>query len=36
MNALAKLFEVAAPALGVEPGQLEAVDGHIRVKGSPE
>jgi len=35
MNALAKLFEAAAPALGVEPDQLEAVDGHIRVKGSP-
>ena len=35
MNALAKLFEAAAPALGAEPDQLEAVDGHIRVKGSP-
>jgi xanthine dehydrogenase YagR molybdenum-binding subunit len=35
INALAKLFEVSAPALGAEPDQLEAVDGHIRVKGSP-
>jgi xanthine dehydrogenase YagR molybdenum-binding subunit len=35
VNALAKLFEAAAPALGSEPDQLEAVDGHIRVKGSP-
>ena len=35
VNALAKLFEAAAPALGAEPDQLEAVDGHIRVKGSP-
>jgi xanthine dehydrogenase YagR molybdenum-binding subunit len=35
VNALAKLFEVAAPALGAEPDNLEAVDGHIRVKGSP-
>jgi xanthine dehydrogenase YagR molybdenum-binding subunit len=35
MNALAKLFEVAAPALGVQPEQLEAADGHIRVKDTP-
>jgi xanthine dehydrogenase YagR molybdenum-binding subunit len=36
VNALAKLLEAAAPALGVPPEQLEAVDGRIRVKGSPE
>ncbi len=35
VNALAKLFDVVAPALGAEPDQLEAVDGHIRVKGNP-
>ncbi|MGA2773682.1 MAG: xanthine dehydrogenase family protein molybdopterin-binding subunit [Bryobacteraceae bacterium] len=35
MNALAKLFEAAAPALGAQPEQLEAVDGHIRVKDNP-
>src|SRR5471030_2084995 len=35
MNALAKLYEVAAPALGAQPEELEAVDGHVRVKGSP-
>ena len=35
INALSKLFEAAAPALGAEPDQLEAVDGHIRVKGNP-
>ena len=35
VNALAKLFDVAAPPLGAQPDQLEAVDGHIRVKGSP-
>src|SRR5947208_6182570 len=35
VNALAKLYEVVGPALGAEPDQLEAVDGHIRVKGSP-
>ncbi len=35
VNALAKLFEAAAPALGAQPEELEAVDGHIRVKGSP-
>jgi xanthine dehydrogenase YagR molybdenum-binding subunit len=35
MNALAKLYEAAAPALGAQPEELEAVDGHVRVKGSP-
>jgi xanthine dehydrogenase YagR molybdenum-binding subunit len=35
MNALYKLFDVVAPSLGVEPDALEAVDGHIRVKGTP-
>jgi xanthine dehydrogenase YagR molybdenum-binding subunit len=35
VNALAKLYEAAAPSLGAQPEELEAVDGHIRVKGSP-
>ena len=35
MNALAKLFEVVAPALGAPADQLEAADGKIRVKGNP-
>ena len=35
LNALAKLFEVVAPALGATPDQLEAVDSRIRVKGNP-
>ena len=35
INALAKLFDAAAPALGAQPADLEAVDGHIRVKGNP-
>jgi len=35
VNALAKLFDAAAPALGTPADQLEAADGHIRVKGSP-
>jgi xanthine dehydrogenase YagR molybdenum-binding subunit len=35
MNALAKLYEAAAPALGAQPEDLEAVDGHVRVKGNP-
>jgi xanthine dehydrogenase YagR molybdenum-binding subunit len=35
MNALVKLFEAAAPALGAQPEQLEAAGGHIRVKDSP-
>ena len=34
-NALDKLFETVAPALGTEPENLEAVDGPIRVKGTP-
>ncbi len=35
VNALAKLFEAVAPALGAQPEELEAVDGNIRVKGNP-
>jgi xanthine dehydrogenase YagR molybdenum-binding subunit len=35
MNALAKLFEVVAPALGVPADQLEAADSKIQVKGNP-
>ena len=35
VNALQKLFEAAAPSLGSQPGDLEAIDGHIRVKGNP-
>jgi len=35
MNALVKLFEAVAPALGAQPEQLEAVDGHIRMKDNP-
>jgi xanthine dehydrogenase YagR molybdenum-binding subunit len=35
MNALVKLYEAAAPALSAQPDDLEAVDGHIRVKGNP-
>jgi xanthine dehydrogenase YagR molybdenum-binding subunit len=35
VNALSKLFDAVAPSLGTEPDQLEAIDGHIRVKGSP-
>jgi xanthine dehydrogenase YagR molybdenum-binding subunit len=35
VNALAKLFEASAPSLGAQPEELEAVDGHIRVKGNP-
>jgi xanthine dehydrogenase YagR molybdenum-binding subunit len=35
MNALAKLYDVVAPDLGAQPEQLEAVDGHIRVKDNP-
>ena len=34
VNALAKLYEVAAPALNVQPSELEAVDGRIQVKGN--
>ncbi len=33
-NALAKLFEVVAPALGAPADQLEAVNGKIQVKGN--
>jgi xanthine dehydrogenase YagR molybdenum-binding subunit len=32
VNALAKLFEAAAPALGAQPEDLEAIDGTVRVK----
>jgi xanthine dehydrogenase YagR molybdenum-binding subunit len=32
VNALAKLFEAVAPALGAQPEDLEAVDGTVRVK----
>ncbi len=35
-NALEVVFKLAAPDLGVEPDQLEAVDNQIRVKGSPD
>ena len=35
VNALAKLFEAVAPALGAPADQLEAVDGKVRVKGNP-
>ncbi len=35
VNALAKLFEAAAPDLGAQPDQLEAAGGRIRVKGTP-
>jgi len=35
VNALAKLFDAAAPALGATADQLEAANGQIRVKGSP-
>jgi xanthine dehydrogenase YagR molybdenum-binding subunit len=34
-DALDKLFEKAAPALGVTPGELEAVAGKVQVKGDP-
>jgi xanthine dehydrogenase YagR molybdenum-binding subunit len=35
VNALGKLFEAVAPTWNVQPDQLEAVDGHVRVKGDP-
>lgn len=35
LNALEKLFEVVAPALGAPADQLEAAEGKIRVKGNP-
>jgi xanthine dehydrogenase YagR molybdenum-binding subunit len=34
-NALEKLFAAVAPSLGVQPSQLNAVDGRIQVKGDP-
>ncbi|QDU95088.1 xanthine dehydrogenase family protein molybdopterin-binding subunit [Lignipirellula cremea] len=34
-DALARLFEKVAPALGAQPGDLEAKKGRIQVKGSP-
>jgi xanthine dehydrogenase YagR molybdenum-binding subunit len=34
VNALAKLFEAVAEALGAQPEDLEAVDGTVRVKGN--
>jgi xanthine dehydrogenase YagR molybdenum-binding subunit len=34
VNALDALFAAVAPSLGAPPDQLEAVDGHIRVKGN--
>ncbi len=33
-DALDQLFAAVAPALGVQPADLEAVEGHIRVKGN--
>jgi len=36
VNALQKLFEVAAKSLNADPDTLEAVDGTIRVKGNPD
>jgi len=35
LNALAKLFEVVAPALGVPADQLETADSRVQVKGQP-
>ncbi len=35
LNALAKIYEAVAPALGAPADQLEAVDGKIQVKGNP-
>jgi xanthine dehydrogenase YagR molybdenum-binding subunit len=35
VNALQKLLEKAAPAIGTTPDQLEAVDSRIQVKGNP-
>ncbi|MGH9662855.1 MAG: xanthine dehydrogenase family protein molybdopterin-binding subunit [Bryobacteraceae bacterium] len=35
VNALDKLFEVAAPSLGTTPDQLAAVDGRIQMKTNP-
>src|SRR5664279_1427275 len=36
VNALAKVFEAAAPALGAQPEELEAIYGTIRVKANPK
>jgi xanthine dehydrogenase YagR molybdenum-binding subunit len=36
INALGKLFEAAAPALGAQPEELEAADGVVRVKANPQ
>jgi xanthine dehydrogenase YagR molybdenum-binding subunit len=36
VNALRMIFDKAAPALGTNPDNLEAVDGHIRVQGKPD
>jgi xanthine dehydrogenase YagR molybdenum-binding subunit len=35
VDALAQLFEAAAPAIGAQPGDLEAAGGRIQVKGTP-
>lgn len=35
MNALYALFEKVAPSLGTTPENLEAIDGSVRVKGTP-
>jgi xanthine dehydrogenase YagR molybdenum-binding subunit len=35
IDARDQLFAVAAPFLGAQPADLEAVEGHIRVKGNP-
>jgi xanthine dehydrogenase YagR molybdenum-binding subunit len=35
VNALDALFAAVAPSLGAPADQLEAVDGHVRVKGNP-
>jgi xanthine dehydrogenase YagR molybdenum-binding subunit len=35
INALAKLFEAVAPSWQVQPEELEAVEGQVRVKGKP-
>jgi xanthine dehydrogenase YagR molybdenum-binding subunit len=36
VNALAKLYQTAAPALGAQPDQLEAVEGRIQVVDNPK
>jgi xanthine dehydrogenase YagR molybdenum-binding subunit len=35
LDALDKLFEAVAPALGAQPAELEAVGGKVQVKGNP-